>query len=328
MDIVALAAALAVMGAIIAGFVALYETTASPRSGLERRLGNLLGQTNSFEASAADFEALRPKRQGKLPIIGALLEGKSWTGQLAIDLERADMKLTPSEFIALRFFFAFAGFALPVLLVGSSPVKYAAGGVAGLVAYQLPKIRLNMAKNRRLKKLDGQLPDMLSMLANSLKAGFGLMQSLDLISKEMPHPVSTEIQRVLQDINIGAATDEALANMAKRAGSADLDIVVTAMLVQQSTGGNLAEILEGVAHTMRERTRIKGEITTLTTQQMMTGYVIGGLPIFIGLAISVINPSYISLLFTETAGLVMLGGAFLMECFGIFLIKRILAIEV
>ncbi len=226
------------------------------------------------------------------------------------------------------FFFAFAGFALPVLLVGSSPVKYAAGGVAGLVAYQLPKIRLNMAKNRRLKKLDGQLPDMLSMLANSLKAGFGLMQSLDLISKEMPHPISTEIQRVLQDINVGAATDEALANMAKRAGSADLDIVVTAMLVQQSTGGNLAEILEGVAHTMRERTRIKGEITTLTTQQMMTGYVIGGLPIFIGLAISVINPSYISLLFTETAGLVMLGGAFLLECFGIFLIKRILAIEV
>jgi tight adherence protein B len=154
------------------------------------------------------------------------------------------------------------------------------------------------------------------------------MQSLDLVSKEMTHPIATEIHRVLTDINVGAATEESLSQMAKRAGSGDLDIVVTAMLVQQSTGGNLAEILENVAHTMRERIRIRGEIKTLTTQQMMTGYIIGGLPIFVGLAVSVLNPEYMNVLFTELAGQVMLGGAFLMECFGIFIIKRILAIEV
>src|SRR3954454_23178436 len=102
MDFIALAAALAVMGAIIAGFVALYQGTANPRSSLERRLGNLLGETNSMEATAADFEALRTKQSGKLPIIGSFLEGRSLTGQIAMDLERADMKLTPSEFIGLR----------------------------------------------------------------------------------------------------------------------------------------------------------------------------------------------------------------------------------
>ncbi len=117
------------------------------------------------------------------------------------------------------------------------------------------------------------------MLANSLKAGFGLMQSLELASRELAHPLATDIRRMLQDINVGMQTDEALTQFSYRSGSADLDIVVTAMLIQQSTGGNLAEILETVGHTMRERNRIRGEIKTLTTQQTMTGFIIAGLPL-------------------------------------------------
>jgi len=326
MDIVALAAAVAVMGAIITGLYALYQSTASPRSNLERRLGNLMGEANPAGATAADYEALRTKREGKVPFIGSLIRG-SLSDELALELERADMKLSVSEYIAFRFFFLLAGGAMPLLLLGS-PLKFPVALAGAFVGYQLPKVYLSMAKGRRQKKLDGQLPDMLSMLANALKSGFGLMQSMDLVSKEMEHPIATEIQRVLQEINVGAATDVALSNMAKRAGSPDLDIVVTAMLVQQSTGGNLAEILETVAHTMRERIRIRGEITTLTTQQMMTGYIIGGLPIFIGFGISLINPGYMSVLFNELAGQIMIGIAVLMECFGIFLIKRILTIEV
>jgi tight adherence protein B len=176
--------------------------------------------------------------------------------------------------------------------------------------------------------LNSQLPDALSLLANSLKAGFGLMQALDLASRELSHPLSTELRRALTDINVGLSSDQALIAMAKRSGSEDLDIVITAMLVQQSTGGNLAEILESVAHTMRERIRIRGEIKTLTTQQVFTGFIIGSLPIAIGLLISVINPSYIEPLFTKTVGHVMLAGAGVLEFFGIMLIKKILAIEV
>jgi tight adherence protein B len=166
------------------------------------------------------------------------------------------------------------------------------------------------------------------MLANALKSGFGLMQSMDLVARELEHPIATDIRRMLQDINVGAATDEALQNLARRSGSSDLDIVVTAMLIQQSTGGNLAEILETVGHTMRERIRIRGEIKTLTTQQVMTGVIIGFLPVFLAFAIGVINPDYIGLLFTRTAGQVMVAVAVLMEMFGMFIIKRILAIEV
>jgi tight adherence protein B len=192
----------------------------------------------------------------------------------------------------------------------------------------LPRLYLSRAKSKRVSKLEGQLPDALSMLGNSLKAGFGLMQSLDLASRELSHPLATDIRRLMHDINVGMQTDEALMLFAKRSGSADLDIVVTAMLIQQSTGGNLAEILETVGYTMRERNRIRGEIKTLTTQQTMTGFIIGGLPVVIALAISLLNPDYIRPLYTTLPGYVMLAGAGVLETFGVIVIKKILAIEV
>ena len=109
------------------------------------------------------------------------------------------------------------------------------------------------------------------------------MQSLDLASRELEHPIATELRRTLHDINVGCEhRGGARRALAKRSGSDDLDIVITAMLIQQSTGGNLAEILDNVAHTMRERIRIRGEIKTLTSQQMLTGFIIGGLPILHG----------------------------------------------
>ena len=136
------------------------------------------------------------------------------------------------------------------------------------------------------------------------------------------------MKRTIQEIQVGSTTEEALRNFSDRSGSGDLDIVVTAMLIQQSTGGNLAEILDNVGHTMRERIRIRGEIKTLTTQGLMTGVIIGGLPIFIGMAVSVINPGYINPLFHSLIGNVMLGFGVALETMGVLIIKKILAIEV
>ena len=166
------------------------------------------------------------------------------------------------------------------------------------------------------------------MMSNSLKAGFGLMQSLELVSRELDHPLATDMKRTLQEIQVGSTTEEALLNFSSRSGSADLDIVVTAMLIQQSTGGNLAEILDNVGHTMRERIRIRGEIKTLTTQGVMTGFIIGGLPVFIGGAVSFMNPGYIEPLFTTLIGNAMIAFAVVLETIGILVIKKIMAIEV
>ena len=328
MDLLALIAALCVLGAIVCGLVAIYQASASPRGNLERRLGNLMGEGSGFEVTAASFEGLRSKRVGTIPIISSIMAGRNASEELALQLERADMKLTVSEFVAVRIFLGLFGVGLPILLMGTRPAGILLAVGAGLLGYTLPKLYMGRGKSKRVEKLSGQLPDALTMLANALKSGFGLMQSMDLVARELEHPIATDIRRMLQDINVGAATDEALQNLARRSGSSDLDIVVTAMLIQQSTGGNLAEILETVGHTMRERIRIRGEIKTLTTQQVMTGFIIGMLPVLLALAITVINPDYIGLLFTRTAGQVMIGGAVMMEMFGMFVIKRILAIEV
>lgn len=327
MDILALAAALCVMGAIVVGMFAFYQNSAGARSGLTRRLGTILGETPAYEVAMAQMEALRPKRLGRIPIISSILEGKSWTDETASRLERADMRLTVSEFVAVRVFvglilamvaFFLAGSGLGILLVL----------VAGFFGWVAPSMYVSMAIGKRVNRLNAQLPDALTLLSNSIKAGFGLMQALDMASREISHPLGTELKRTLADIHIGSGNEEALTNLAKRAGSDDLEIVITAMLIQQSTGGNLSEILDNVAHTMRERIRIRGEIKTLTSQQLLTGFVIGGLPFAMVVLFTMLNPDYMEPLFTTTPGYVMIAGACVLEFFGVMVIRKILDIEV
>lgn len=328
MDLIALLAALCILGAIVLAVMGIHGASASPRDALDRRLGRLMGESVGDDwQSMAAVEGLRQRREGHIPVIGTLIKGRAWVQELTSDLEKADMKLTVSEYVALRFFFAGILAAVAYLLLGA-PLGLILGIVLGFVGFMLPRIYMSRRKGKRIARLESQLPDALTMIANSLKAGFGLMQSLELASRELAHPLATDIQRMLQDINIGMQTDEALANFGQRSGSADLDIVVTAMLIQQSTGGNLGEILETVGHTMRERNRIRGEIKTLTMQQTMTGFIIGGLPIFIGLAVYVMNPGYIEPLYSTLPGQAMLAGAACLETFGVIVIKKILAIEV
>jgi tight adherence protein B len=328
MDLVALAAAATIMGAIVMGMLAFYQASASPRGNMERRLGNLLADASGFDVAIADFQALRANRAGRVPLIGSLLSGRAWTKEMATRLEAADIRLTVSEFVGVRIFFALLLAMAAVITLGSGPVGVLVALIAAYLGGAIPNIYVGHNRSKRLNKLNAQLPDSLSMIANSLKAGFGLMQALDLASRELTHPIATELRRALHDVNVGLSTEEALTSMATRSGSDDLDIVITAMLVQQSTGGNLAEILENVEHTMRERIRIRGEIKTLTTQQTFTGFIIGGLPIALAGIISVINPDYMKPLITEPIGNVMLGGAIVLEFFGFMVIKRILAIEV
>lgn len=319
------------MGALVFGLMALYGVSAHPRGSLQRRLGTMLGEGGgggSFEASPLDFEGLRPTKVGRTPILASLLQGKSWTAQVVDDLEKADIKLTVSEYVALRVMLALFSALAPLLMLGRGPEGMSAMAVAALAGFMLPSFYVKMSKGRRLKKMENQLIEALSLISNSLKAGFGLLQSFELASRQMDHPIATEIRRTLYDINVGMSNEAALLALAKRSGSNDFDIVITAMLIQQSTGGNLAEILDNVAHTMRERIRIRGEIATLTAQQMLTGMIIGGLPFVMALGFTLISPSYMTPLLHSTEGNVMLIGAGCLELFGILLIKKILAIEV
>ena len=324
MDLLALGASLSILVTVLLFALALYSSVAAGAQMRSRLEGVLAGSTSVVEGSSA-LTALRVS-PSVLGLFRFFLSG-AWLERMEQRLKRADSRLHPVDFAAISVFLAGLGFVAPYLFLGGA-LGLLLGLVAAGVAFLAPQFWLNQRREGRRKKLEEQLPEALTLISNSLKAGFGLLQSLSQASERLDHPIATELALTIHEMNIGASPDKALLSLSERAASYDLDLAVTAMLVQRSVGGNLSEILDTVAATMRERIRIRGEIKTLTAQQQLTGLVIGALPIGVGGLFLVISPDYITLLFTETAGKVMLGIAVVLEAVGIMVIRRILDIEV
>jgi tight adherence protein B len=311
------------MMTVVTGIAAFYGS-AVPSSLARGRLEGLMSGTSVIDTGPSGA-ALRHSKGDGGPF-AALVNGKL-TETLALQLERADLSISPGEYVALRLILGFAGLAAPIFIL-SGATGFVLAVVCGLVGYNLPKIYLNRRRQKRIDKLNAQLPEALTMIANALKAGFGLLQALSVAADQLSHPISTEFGRTIHEMNVGSSAEEALQALSERSGSYDLDIVVTAILVQRTVGGNLGEILDTVADTMRERIRIKGEIQTLTAQQKLTGIVLGLIPVGCGLLFEVMSPGYINPLFTTFMGKMMLGIAVVMEVIGILIIQRILKIEV
>ena len=323
MDLLALGASISILVTVLLFAIALYSGAAISAQ-VRGRLEEVLTESTSVvEGSSGTPLRQTPSVMGlyKFVISGG------WLESMAEGLQRADSRLQPVDFITIRVALAGLGFATPFLFLGG-PLGVMLGFVVALVGFQAPQVWMTKRHEGRSKKLEEQLPEALTLIANSLKAGFGLLQSLNLAAEQLEHPIATELGQTIHEMNVGSSADEALQAMSERVENYDLDLVVTAILVQRSVGGNLAEILETVAGMMRERVRIRAEIVTLTAQQTLTGVVIGLLPIGVGLMFLVVSPSYISILFSETIGKVMLGVAVIMETVGIMIIRRILAIEV
>lgn len=323
MDLLALAASLSVLVAISAFALVLFSGGAV-RAQIRGRLeGMMAGGISVVEGS--DVSPLRESHT----VLGFLLTvfSGAWLVRMEQDLRRADSHLQPVDFIAIRAALAVVGFAIPLLVLGGA-FGFLGALVAAAVGFQAPQMWMSRRRSGRARKIEEQLPEALTLVSNSLKAGFGLLQSLSLAAEQLEHPIATELGLTIHEMSVGSSADEALANLSDRVGNYDLDLVVTAILVQRSVGGSLAEILETVAETMRERVRIRGDIVTLTSQQQLTGAVVGVLPIVVGGLFMLISPDYILLLFTESAGRIMLGGAVVLEIIGIGIMRRILSIEV
>jgi tight adherence protein B len=325
-DPLALAAALAVLVAITVAVMVVGLAATSTTGNVARdRLQNLLYAPVTNHPTTGS--ALREKRAGGFLGLGQLFVGGEWAADTALSLEQADLRLRVSEYVALRLGMALLLFVLGLAVIPSRPAAVVIGAVLALIGYLAPAFFVRYRKHKRLSKLESQLEEALSMVANSLKAGFGLLQSLEVAAQQIKHPLSTELRRTLHDINVGSSTEDALLALNERASSYDLEIVITAILIQRTVGGNLAEILDTVAHTMRERVRLRGHIKSVTSQQRMTGYILGGLPIALMGVLTLASRGYMAPLFTTVAGLVMLAGAGMMELLGILLINRILAID-
>ena len=323
MDPLALGASLAILTTVLAVALAVQSGAATSAQIRGRLEGMLSGPPPALDSGAID-----PLRQNRtvLGVLRSIISG-AWLSRMERELRLAESQLQPSDLIAIRVALAGLGFAAPYLLLGG-PIGLLAGLAGSLIGLQAPQIWLGRRRAARSKKLEQQLPEALTSIANSIKAGFGLSQSLSLAAEQLEHPIGTELALTIHEMSVGSSTDEAFLALSERNDSYDLDLVVTAILVQRSAGGNLAEILSTVAETMRERVRIRGEISTLTAQQSMSGVVISLLPVGVCGLFFVISPDYVTVLFTETIGQVLLGVAAVMETIGILIIKRILAIEV
>jgi tight adherence protein B len=322
-DPLALVAALTIMATVFVGLFAFYGN-AVPSSTARGRLEGLMSGTSVVETGPSSA-ALRTTRTDT-GVLARVAKGNI-AEQLAQQLERADMNLSPGEYIVIRIALALIGFMAPFFFIQGviGLVLMIAGAVIG---YNLPKFYMNHRRKQRVEKLNAQLPEALTMISNSLKAGFGLLQALSVASEQLSHPISTELGRTIHEMNVGSGVEEAMLGLTDRAGSYDLDIVVTAILVQRTVGGNLGEILDNVADTMRERIRIRGEIQTLTAQQKLTGIVIGLLPLAVGVMFFFLSPGYMDPLFTTMLGKLLLCIAVFLEVVGIMVIQRILDIEV
>jgi tight adherence protein B len=266
-----------------------------------------------------------------------IVERRDWGSNLARELARADLALKPTEFLAIR---AAALIGLPLLLIALSPlVSIFASPIAWIAAlivgFWLPKFWLGRRKGKRLKAFNSELADTIMLLANSLRAGSSFLQAVEMIVRETRPPISTEFARVIREVNLGLPLDEALSNLQRRVRSDDLDLMTTAIAIHHTVGGNLAEILDSIAFTIRERVRIKGEIRTLTAQQRMSGYVVGFLPIALVLLLSVIAPTFMAPMLQKPpellglpAGMFILAAGGIMMLIGFILIRRIVDIEV
>ena len=303
---------------LVAGIV----STVRSRGSVEQRLQTFAG------AGEVQVEEKKEAKRRSTPIADSLnraLEGRRVSENLSTQLARADLKLTVGEFLVLQLLAAMAAGAAGYFLSGAIVI----GILALVLGWFAPRWFMSYRQGARLRAFNDQLGDALNLMVNGLRSGYSIMQAMEAVSREMAPPLAAEFSRVVQEVQIGLSLDQALSNILRRIRSDDLDLVVTAINVQREVGGNLAEILDVISFTIRERVRIKGEIRALTAQGRYSGYVISLLPICLVLVLFVVNKPYVSQLFTSGwCGWAMVVCGLLMIGTGFIAIQKIVAIEV
>jgi len=332
--------AVAAVAAAAIFLIAIGIATSGSGSGVSARLERYASARESGksgESSGQGGLAELLEKSVALAQLNRVVEARDFGANLARDIARADLKLKPSEFLAI---WAASIVGIPLLFIVFSlglpglrhPLALLFGAFFG---FMLPRLWLGRRKSGRLGAFNKQLPDTITLLANGLRAGSSFLQAVELVVRESRPPISTEFSRVIREVNLGLPFEAAMENMVRRVRSEDLELMATAINIQHTVGGNLAEILDSIAYTIRERIRIKGEIRTLTAQQRLSGYVVGFLPIGLAGFLFVAAPNFMQPMFEKPPealglplGVVILAFGGFMMFIGFMLIRKIVDIEV
>ncbi|WP_422485330.1 type II secretion system F family protein [Gudongella sp. DL1XJH-153] len=249
---------------------------------------------------------------------------KSYMEEKKAKLQHAYIFMRVEEFLGLSLLVA-TGLGLLLFLL----TRMWFIGVAGfLLGFRIPDMVVTSTKKKRMKQLNSQLPEALTILSNGLRAGFSFIQAMNVAATEMESPIRDEFLRIMRDNSIGKTLDDALMDFSNRTDDEDVDMFVTALIIQRKVGGNLAEILDTIAATIRDRMRIRGEIRTLTAQSRISAVIISLLPFAIALITFVVNREYIMELFGSTVGVIMVVLAIFFQIVGAFIMMRLADIEI
>lgn len=276
---------------------------------------------------------LRQQQQGSTPVerlramlrhLAEKLQRFERTRKMDLKMQQAGWPLLGTEFELMQLGFgALLGILVFVLTFDFTLAML--GFVAGILT---GAVLLRLRIQRRQKLFTNQLGDMLTMVANALRAGFSFLQAFELIAREMPAPMGPEVNQVVREINLGGTLENALNNMQKRVQSPDFELVITAVLIQRQVGGNLAQILDTISETIEARIKMRREVLALTAQGRLSGIILAVLPFALAVVLSVLAPGYMKPLLDNPMGKYIIAGSVVMELIGFLVIQRIVNIKV
>jgi tight adherence protein B len=310
------------MFAVFGAYLLATRGTEAKRKRLQQRLSDAL-----LYSKRSDDEEIRLARQelmSEIPALSRVLMRVQAATSLRRMLDQADLHITVSRLAMLSLMAGLLA-ALAVSMLTISKLLMVGGGVA---AAALPFLHIAYKRKKRLNAFLEHLPESLELMSRALQAGHAFAEALHMVSTEMPEPIATEFRKTYEEQNLGLSLKLALENLAERVPLLDLRFCITAIMIQRETGGNLAEILEKVAHTIRERFRILEDLNTLTTSSRMSAWILCGLPVFVALAVTVMNPEYMSVLWRDPRGHRLLFAAGFMQVTGMLIVRKILNIKI
>lgn len=300
------------------------EYRSRSRRALARRMRYYASGMENPQDKPQEKKTLKERFLGILRGGGRLLNNIRHARGLDLKMQQAGIPLLGTEFVLLMVISAIIAGAVGIILSD----RWHVGIMAAVMVVALEYIYILLRIERRAASFTNQLGDCLMMIANALRAGFSFLQAIELISKEMEPPVSEEFKHVVRDVGLGTPVERALTEMDRRVGSPDFSLVVTAVLIQQQVGGDLARILDTISETIQDRIRMRREVKVLTSQGRMSGWILVLLPIAVGLFMTSMNPGYLDPLFHDSIGRIILAITIVMEIIGAVVINRIVDIDV
>jgi tight adherence protein B len=307
---------------VLGAYLLATHGSETKRVRLQKRLQDAL--LHSAHTEDVEVVLARNELMSEIPWINRSLVRLQAALQLKRMLDQADLHITPSRLMM------FSGMAGMLGALATSVVSYLIPVIIliGIFTASIPFLHVWWKRKKRFDHFLEHLPDSLDLMSRALSAGHAFSESLHMVSMEMPEPIATEFRKTYEEQNLGLSLKLALENLTERMPLLDLKLCITAVLIQRETGGNLAEILEKVAYTIRERFRIMGDLKTLTTSSRMSAWLLCALPIFVAIMVTVMNPDYMSVLWKDPRGHYLIAAAMFMQITGMLIVRKILNIKI